>query len=124
MVDQGYCEGKAMRMIRLRRELGVNSDVMAKVIYRLKVKTCFLVGINIEDIGITNELQDYGGRMTDVDDDGGGSLKDARAREDVTVGDLPSESGSGMLSKTCVSNELCCQIEQEPGPSLELGELG
>ncbi|KAI5192927.1 Tudor Domain-Containing Protein 6 [Manis pentadactyla] len=48
MVDQGYCEGKAMRMIRLRRELGVNSDVMAKVIYRLKVKTCFHVGINIE----------------------------------------------------------------------------
>jgi len=35
-------------MLRLRRELGVNSDVMAKVIYRLKVKTCFLVGINIE----------------------------------------------------------------------------
>ncbi|KAI5146064.1 Protein Tanc1 [Manis pentadactyla] len=24
------CKGKAMRMIRLRRELGVNSDVMAK----------------------------------------------------------------------------------------------
>ncbi|KAI5214637.1 Double-Stranded Rna-Binding Protein Staufen-like 2 [Manis pentadactyla] len=201
MVDQGYCEGKAMRMIRLRRELGVNSDVMAKVIYRLRVKTCFLVGINIEGgvsspglgIGLSietsmltlrfqvkgpvlrlgflkiyrnielhlviasdpdvramarlsfsftdrhvrrlscecrfrvmvrlldvnghgevsqqaranlrlpswdaveNELQDYGGGMTDVDDDGGGSLKDARARGDCAI-HFHSYSEAGLIS--------------------------
>ncbi|KAI5258604.1 Fibrocystin-L [Manis pentadactyla] len=89
MVDQGYCEGKAMRMIRLRRELGVNSDVMAKDMMwtrsqidlgtysdvRVKARLIFIIMIELQLYGSScetfkllvsvqgngqNELQEYG----------------------------------------------------------------
>lgn len=41
-----------------------------------------------------------------------------------TAGGLSSERRSAMLSTICVSNELCCQTEQEPGPSEAMGGLG
>jgi len=42
------CEGKPMHMIRLRREFGFNSDLSARVSFRLSVKMCLLVGSNVE----------------------------------------------------------------------------
>ncbi|KAI5173342.1 Secretory Carrier-Associated Membrane Protein 4 [Manis pentadactyla] len=51
--------GKAM-YDTVTRELGVNSDVMAKVIYRLRDKTCFLVGINIEGYDVDEVVIDLG----------------------------------------------------------------
>ncbi|KAI5169537.1 Endogenous Retrovirus Group S71 Member 1 Env Polyprotein [Manis pentadactyla] len=115
MVDQGYCEGKAMRMIRLRRELGVNSDVMAKVIYRLRDKTCFLVGINIEG-GVSSPVPGYTGYDVDAVTDRFRNSLDVRvkARLDLHHHGVASESINADAEKDLQNIELHLVIASDP----------